>query len=90
MQRDREHSKCRSEHVAEPKTLHLPSTMEQESYTELNKKSLSFFSHVARLYNADFVVKVDDDAFLRLDRLMHALTQWKELGAGEIMSDSAP
>ena len=28
------------------------------------------------------MVKVDDDAFLRLDRLSHALTQWQQLGAG--------
>lgn len=55
----------------------------QESYAELNRKSLAFFSLAARLYDADFVVKVDDDAFVRLDRLSHALTQWQHLGAGK-------
>ena len=55
----------------------------QESYADLNRKSLAFFSLAAALYDADFVVKVDDDAFMRLDRLSHALTQWQHLGAGE-------
>lgn len=61
--------------------LRLPTT---ESYAELNRKTLAFFSLAARLYDADFVVKVDDDAFVRLDRLSHALTQWRQLGAGYI------
>ena len=54
----------------------------QESYAALNKKTLAFFGAAAREYDADYIVKVDDDAFMRLDRLSHAVEQWRQLGAG--------
>ena len=54
----------------------------QESYAALNKKTLAFFSTAARKYDADYIVKVDDDAFVRMDRLAHAVGQWRQLGAG--------
>ena len=54
----------------------------QESYAALNKKTLAFFGTAAGIYEADYIIKVDDDAFLRLDRLPHAVGQWRQLGAG--------
>ena len=54
----------------------------QESYAALNKKTLAFFGAAARTYDAEYIVKVDDDAFVRLDRLSHAIQQWRQLGAG--------
>ena len=41
-----------------------------------------FFGTAAKKYDADNIVKVDDDAFVRLDRLSHAVDQWQRLGAG--------
>jgi galactosylxylosylprotein 3-beta-galactosyltransferase len=34
-------------------------------------------------FSADYVIKMDDDNYVRLDRLAHALDQWAQLGAGE-------
>ena len=33
-------------------------------------------------FDAEFVIKVDDDNYVRLDRLTHAIDQWNGLGAG--------
>ena len=54
----------------------------QEAYLDLAKKTLAFFSTATRLYDADYIIKVDDDVFLRLDRVPAVLRQWADLGAG--------
>lgn len=54
----------------------------QEAYLSLTKKTLVFLQHVTAEYEADYVVKVDDDVYLRIDRLPHAIVQWKEDKAG--------
>ncbi len=62
----------------------------QESYAALNKKTLAFFGTAVKKYDAEYIVKVDDDAFVRLDRLSHAVDQWHRLGAGRpLLSISA-
>jgi hypothetical protein len=33
-------------------------------------------------YNPQYIVKVDDDVYLRLDRLPHAVAQWQDIDAG--------
>lgn len=33
-------------------------------------------------YDAQYIVKVDDDVFMRLDRLPHAVAQWRDIAAG--------
>lgn len=37
---------------------------------------------VSREYDAQYIVKVDDDVYLRLDRLPHAVQQWGDIHAG--------
>lgn len=56
--------------------------MLQEAYLDLAKKSLAFFSAVTRLFDADYIIKVDDDVYFRLPHTPHIVRQWKELGAG--------
>ena len=60
----------------------------QESYAALNKKTLAFFGTAAKMFDTEYIVKVDDDAFVRLDRLSHAVDQWRRLGAGGLCSVS--
>jgi len=47
-----------------------------ESYKNLAWKSHHFFLAVHRYYNADYVVKIDDDVYLRPDRLMAGIRQY--------------
>ena len=48
----------------------------------LTRKTLVFLQYVFERYDADYIVKVDDDVYLRTDRLPHILNQWKLHGAG--------
>ena len=49
---------------------------------QLHQKVLLFLSDASCRYDADFIVKIDDDKYVRLDRLKMAFPQWKSLGAG--------
>lgn len=55
-----------------------------EAYLDLAKKSLAFFSAVTRLFDAEYIIKVDDDVYFRLQHMPHVVRQWKDLGAGYI------
>ena len=44
---------------------------------------MAFWEVVSNLYNVDYVIKVDDDSYVRLDRLSIAISQWSDMGAGE-------
>ncbi|KAH9558717.1 hypothetical protein CY35_06G022700 [Sphagnum magellanicum] len=46
-----------------------------ESYENLNLKTLAFFKAVYMLFDADFYVKADDDIYLRPDRLATLLAK---------------
>ncbi|KAH8958419.1 hypothetical protein BDL97_06G023100 [Sphagnum fallax] len=46
-----------------------------ESYQNLNLKTLAFFKAVYMLFDADFYVKADDDIYLRPDRLATLLAK---------------
>ena len=50
----------------------------------LTQKTLAFLKAVVSSYNARYIVKIDDDVYLRTDRLTHALLQYQEISAGEI------
>lgn len=63
--------------------------LRQEAYLDLAKKSLAFFSAVTRLFDADFIVKVDDDVYFRLQHMPHIVHQWKDLGAGTTSRDTS-
>lgn len=55
-----------------------------DSYRALPRKSLLFFRHVGRHYNARYIVKVDDDVYLQVPRLMAAVQQWSSYEVGAI------
>lgn len=55
-----------------------------DTYKTLPWKTHAFVVTAFRLYNPKFVVKVDDDVYLRLDRLRLALTQYEERRFGFI------
>jgi hypothetical protein len=52
----------------------------QEEYQSLTNKTLTFFRHVAQTYDADYIIKLDDDVYARLDRLGAAVAQWRSAG----------
>lgn len=47
---------------------------------------MAFWEVVSNLYNVNYVIKVDDDSYVRLDRLSIALSQWAGMGAGVLSS----
>lgn len=55
----------------------------QEAYLSLTRKTLVFLQEVTLQFDADYIVKVDDDVYMRVDRLPLAINQWKEFGAGD-------
>lgn len=48
----------------------------------LSFKTFEFWKVVSKKFNADYVVKIDDDNYVRLDRLAVAIRQWQFLGTG--------
>jgi hypothetical protein len=57
----------------------------QDTYKRLTFKTVAFWERVSALYDVKYVVKVDDDSYVRLDRLTIALQQWADKGAGEAL-----
>eukprot|EP01025_Chloroclados_australasicus_P015974 TRINITY_DN1779_c0_g3_i1.p1 TRINITY_DN1779_c0_g3~~TRINITY_DN1779_c0_g3_i1.p1 ORF type:complete len:500 (-),score=47.29 TRINITY_DN1779_c0_g3_i1:810-2114(-) len=55
-----------------------------ESYSGLPQKTLKFFSLVASQYDADYIIKIDDDVYLKFDRLEAGMKQWEKMGADYI------
>lgn len=55
-----------------------------ESYYGLANKTKSYFAAVIAVYDVDWVVKIDDDVYLIVDRLHLAQRQWREMSAGYI------
>lgn len=60
----------------------------QDIYQRLTFKTVAFWEIVSKLYNVKYVVKVDDDSYVRLDRLSIALSQWTQMGAGVTLPKS--
>lgn len=56
----------------------------QDTYKSLTFKTVAFWEVVSQQFNVQYVVKVDDDSYVRLDRLAIALGQWQAMGAGAI------
>ena len=61
----------------------------QDIYQRLTFKTVAFWEVVSSLYNVEYVVKVDDDSYVRLDRLSIALSQWANMGAGALICSRA-
>ena len=53
----------------------------QEGYGSLTNKTLTFFRLVTQLYDAEYIIKADDDVYLRIDRVPAAIVQWKDAKA---------
>ena len=66
-------SRCCSGHVV------------QEQYKELYAKTQSFWSIVTCLYDAEWIVKVDDDIYIALEKVPALLQQWDRKAVGEQM-----
>jgi len=49
----------------------------EETYLRLTNKTLTFFRTVMELYNPQYIIKVDDDVYLRVDRVPAAIIQWR-------------
>lgn len=58
----------------------------QDLYNMLSFKTYEFWKTVSKRYKADYVVKIDDDNYVRLDRLAVAIRQWNYLGTGKLAS----
>lgn len=54
----------------------------QDTYKTLTFKTVAFWEVVAQHFSVQYVVKVDDDSYVRLDRLAIAVGQWQAMGAG--------
>lgn len=53
----------------------------QEQYNSLTNKTVAFLKLVTSLYDPQYIVKVDDDVYLRPDRLPYAVKQWTTFGS---------
>lgn len=49
-----------------------------ERYTSLASKTKAFITEVVRSYDPDFILKIDDDALLRLDRLLQSIKDFEK------------
>lgn len=59
---------------------HTPDCM-QECYRCLPQKTLAFFLAAAQEYNVKWIVKLDDDVYVKPPRLEVAASQWEKIGA---------
>ena len=73
-----------------PKMLVVPKMLAdawrpvQDTYQRLTFKTVAFWNVVSSQFSVEYVVKVDDDSYVRLDRLTIALGQWAEMGSGKV------
>ncbi|KAL0025605.1 hypothetical protein WJX79_007394 [Trebouxia sp. C0005] len=56
----------------------------QESYENMILKAYMFLQDVQARYNPEFIIKTDDDVYIRPDRLAQAIPQWQAKGSGYI------
>ena len=67
-----------------PRTPPSMGIQRQEDYLELSQKTLLFLRTVLKTYNPKYILKVDDDVYIRPDRLPAAAAQWSSIHAGEL------
>ena len=56
----------------------------EEGYQKLTFKTRAFFETALELYDAKYYMKIDDDVYLKINRLPSALIQWDGIGADYI------
>ena len=54
----------------------------QDEYHALSYKTMALWKMAEEQFDVHFLIKVDDDNYVRLDRLALALAQWQTLEAG--------
>lgn len=54
----------------------------QDEYHALSYKTMALWRMAEEQFDVQYLIKVDDDNYVRLDRLAVALGQWHDLGAG--------
>lgn len=48
----------------------------EEQYNSLTNKTVAFLQSVTSIYEPQYIVKADDDVYLRVDRIPYAVKQW--------------
>ncbi len=59
----------------------------QEQYNSLTNKTVAFLQLVTSIYEPQYIVKADDDVYLRVDRIPYAVKQWSTFQSGAAQSD---
>ena len=57
----------------------------QEQYASLTNKTVAFLKAVTSQYSPQYIVKADDDVYLRVDRLPYAIKQWTAFKSGTLL-----
>lgn len=60
----------------------------QEQYNSLTNKTVAFLRAVTSHYSPRYIVKADDDVYLRVDRLPYAIKQWTAFNSGTAVSSA--
>lgn len=58
--------------------------IQETSRLQLHQKVVLFLREATCEYMPEFIIKIDDDKYVRLDRLKMALPQWQRSGAGRL------
>lgn len=53
-------------------------TVEGETF-----KLVALWEAIAERVKAKYIIKADDDSYVRMDRLVQAISQWDTMGAGK-------
>ena len=54
----------------------------QEQYNSLTNKTVAFLTLITSIYAPQYIVKADDDVYLRVDRIPYAVKQWGTFQSG--------
>ena len=54
----------------------------QEQYNSLTNKTVAFLTLITSFYDPQYIVKADDDVYLRVDRIPYAVKQWGTFQSG--------
>ncbi|KAK9844782.1 hypothetical protein WJX74_006800 [Apatococcus lobatus] len=55
--------------------------LQETSRLQLHQKVIQFFREATCKYEANYIIKIDDDKYVRLDRLVMSIPQWLSLHA---------
>lgn len=55
----------------------------QDASTAETTKLLALWEAISERVKAKYIIKVEDDSYVRMDRLVHAISQWEKMEAGK-------